>query len=103
MQNEPYAPTCPPLRGYEGASTGFALWMPPERGLKKPKNGKPSQERPSRRRCPRARQPNTIKQTTNERARGHTFLIYLWGGVRIWFELASLRANENQIQLVIQN
>ena len=99
----PYAPTCPPLQGYERTSTGFALWMSLERGLKKPKNGKPCQERPSRSRCPRARQPNTIKQPTNERARGHTFLIYLWGGYRIWFELASLRANSNQIQLVIQN
>ena len=75
----PYAPTCPPLRGYERTSTGFALWLSLERGLKVTKNGKPCQERPSRCRCPRARQPNTIKQPTNERARGHTFLIYLWG------------------------
>ena len=81
MQYLPNAPTCPPLRGYEGTSTGFALWLSPERGQKKPKNGKPCQERPSRCRCPRARQPNTIKQPTNERARGHTFLIYLWGGL----------------------
>ena len=83
----PYAPTCPPLRGYERTSTGFALWLSLERGLKVTKNGKPCQERPSRCRCPRARQPNTIKQPTNERARGHTFLIYLWGGFRWagWF------------------
>ena len=38
--------------------------------------------RPSRCRCPRARQPNTIKQPTNERARGHTFFIYFWGVIR---------------------
>ena len=76
----PNAPTCPPLQGYERTSTGFALRLSLERGLKKPKNGKPCQERPSRSRCPRARQPNMIKQPTNERARGHTFFIYLWGG-----------------------
>ena len=81
----PNAPTCPPLRGYERTSTGFALWLSLERGLKVTKNGKPCQERPSRCRCPRARQPNTIKQPTNERARGHTFLIYLWGGFRCSF------------------
>ena len=75
----PYAPTCPPLQGYEGARTGIELWQPPERGQKKPKNGKPFQERPSRCRCPRARQPNTINLPTKVRARGHTFLIYLWG------------------------
>ena len=79
MQYFPYAPTCPPLQGYEGARTGFELWQPPERGQKKPKNGKPCQERPSRSRCPRARQPNTINLPTKVRARGHTFLIYLWG------------------------
>ena len=60
MQYFPNAPTCPPLQGYERTSTGFALWLSLERGLKKPKNGKPCQERPSRSRCPRARQPNTI-------------------------------------------
>ena len=83
MQYLPNAPTCPPLRGYERTSTGFALWLSLERGLKVTKNGKPCQERPSRCRCPRARQPNTIKQPTNVRARGHTFLINLWGVIRI--------------------
>ena len=81
MQYLPNAPTCPPLQGYERTSTGFALWLSLERGLKKPKNGKPCQERPSRSRCPRARQPNTINLPTKVRARGHTFLIYLWGGL----------------------
>lgn len=80
MQYFPYAPTCPPLQGYERTSTGFALWMSLERGQKKPKNGKPCQERPSRSRCPRARHTNWNKKPTKKRARGHTFLIYLWGG-----------------------
>ena len=70
MQYLPYAPTCPPLRGYERTSTGFALWLSLERGLKVTKNGKPCQERPSRCRCPRGRQNRRNKKPTKERPRG---------------------------------
>ena len=99
----PYAPTCPPLQGYEGARTGYELWQPPERGLKKPKNGKPFQERPSRCRCPRARQPNTIKKPTKKRARGHTLLFFFMGGYNKLFEFASLRANSNNLLISYTN
>ena len=102
MKNEPYAPTCPPLQGKTAGKYGlWALAATGSRAIETKERKAFPRTRPSRSRCPRARQPNTIKQPTNERARGHTFLIYLWGGFWKWFEFASLRANSNHFQLVI--
>ena len=82
MKNEPYAHTCPPLREYEGARTGFELWQPPERGLKKPKNGKPFQERA--RAAAVAPEPANLTRLTSQQrcGRGGILSLFIYGGFR---------------------
>ena len=103
IQNEPYAPTCPPLQGYEGARTGFVRLDASRARAKETKERKAFPRTPEPLPLPPSPPTSHDKETNKEAGEGAYFSFFFMGGYNKLFEFASLRANSNNLLISYTN